>query len=107
MYGLVIALAANMGHSKARAWVKGRRDWESGLRSTIGGKPCIWMHVSSVGELEQGRPVAERIKQIYPELPLVISFFSPSGYEQRKDEPLADHTCYLPLDTPDNAEKFS
>ena len=66
----------------------------------------IWMHCASLGEFEQGRPVLEALKSAYPDYPVVLSFFSPSGYEIRKDYPLADIVTYLPLDTPGKAEEF-
>jgi 3-deoxy-D-manno-octulosonic-acid transferase len=64
------------------------------------------MHCASLGEFEQGRPVLEALKSAYPDYPVVLSFFSPSGYEIRKDYPLADVVTYLPLDTPGKAEEF-
>jgi 3-deoxy-D-manno-octulosonic-acid transferase len=69
-------------------------------------KGCIWFHFASLGEFEQGRPVLEALKSQYPAKPIVITFFSPSGYEIRKNTPLADAVYYLPLDTATNAYKF-
>ncbi len=66
----------------------------------------IWMHCASLGEFEQGRPLAEALKKKYPAYPLVISFFSASGYEQQKKNTIADAVLYLPLDTPRNADQF-
>ncbi len=66
----------------------------------------IWFHAASLGEYEQGLPVMEEIKNKYPNHKIVLSFFSPSGYEVRKNNPLADVTVYLPLDTKKNAQKF-
>jgi len=68
--------------------------------------PLVWMHCSSLGEFEQGRPVLEAIKQQYPSVKIVLTFFSPSGYEVRKNYPGADHVLYLPLDSKANARKF-
>lgn len=66
----------------------------------------IWFHAASLGEFEQGRPVIERIKQDQPDSKILLTFFSPSGYEIRKNYPLADVICYLPLDTKANAKRF-
>jgi 3-deoxy-D-manno-octulosonic-acid transferase len=64
------------------------------------------MHCASLGEFEQGRPVIEAIKKLKPDYRIILTFFSPSGYEIRKNYSLADHVCYLPPDTPVNARKF-
>lgn len=66
----------------------------------------IWVHAASLGEFEQGRPLIERIRKDYPKYKIVLTFFSPSGYEVRKDYKGADYVCYLPFDTPDNAMMF-
>lgn len=66
----------------------------------------IWVHCASLGEFEQGRPLIESIKKTYPEYKILLSFFSPSGYEIRKNYDLADCICYLPADTNKNAKKF-
>lgn len=71
-----------------------------------GTRPVFWFHCASLGEFEQGRSVIERLKQKYPDSRVVLTFFSPSGYEVRKDYPLADLVCYLPLDSMKNARKF-
>lgn len=103
-YGLAIRLAAPF-HKKARLWVEGRRDWERRLARALGDREgWIWMHCSSLGEFEQGRPLIEAIKERHPHQRILLSFFSPSGFELRKHYPLADHVCYLPLDTPRNAD---
>jgi 3-deoxy-D-manno-octulosonic-acid transferase len=67
---------------------------------------CLWMHCASVGEFEQGRPVLEAIKRERPDLPVLLTFFSPSGYEARKAEPLATHVDYLPPDGAANAKRL-
>lgn len=92
---------------KARAWVDGRKGLWARLearRDDLRG--CLWMHCASVGEFEQGRPVLEAIKRERPGLPVLLTFFSPSGYEARKDFPLATHVDYLPVDTAANACRF-
>jgi len=66
----------------------------------------IWMHVASLGEFEQGRPVLQQLKSTYPDHKILLSFFSPSGYEPRKNYEHADVVCYLPLDTQNNAKRF-
>jgi 3-deoxy-D-manno-octulosonic-acid transferase len=87
--------------NKAKLWIKGRSGQQvQQLRSSI------WFHFASLGEFEQGRPVLEAIKDQYPQHPIVITFFSPSGYEVRKNTPLADAVYYLPLDRAANAQKF-
>lgn len=75
----------------------------SGIR---GNGPVIWMHCSSLGEFEQGRPVLEGLRRESPGCRIVLSFFSPSGYEAKKDYKGADHIFYLPLDSPGNARQF-
>lgn len=70
------------------------------------GGPVVWMHCSSLGEFEQGRPVLEIISRQYPGTVIVLTFFSPSGYEVRKNYPGADYIFYLPLDSKSNAKKF-
>jgi 3-deoxy-D-manno-octulosonic-acid transferase len=92
---------------KASLWVKGRRKWASKLKENIGsGENTIWIHCASLGEFEQGRPVIERIKDKAPDIKIVLTFFSPSGYEIRKNYKLADYICYLPADLPGNASEF-
>lgn len=92
---------------KARQWVEGRKGlWRrlEAKREELQG--CLWMHCASVGEFEQGRPVLEAIKKERPDLPVLLTFFSPSGYEARKDLPLATHVEYLPPDSRGNAERL-
>jgi 3-deoxy-D-manno-octulosonic-acid transferase len=88
-------------NKKARLWVKGRKN-----QSFIRCEYSIWFHFASLGEFEQGRPVLERMRALYPENKIIITFFSPSGYRVRKDTPLADAVYYLPLDTQKNAANF-
>ena len=70
------------------------------------GSEYVWIHAASLGEFEQGRPLIEKIKREHPEIKVLLTFFSPSGYEVRKDYPLADIVSYLPLDTPENVVSF-
>ena len=98
---------ASLWHPKAKLWVNGRQHWEEELRKKVGKiESSIWFHFASLGEFEQGRPVLEALKKAEPETNIIISFFSPSGYEIRKNYPLAKAVCYLPLDSPRNAQKF-
>jgi len=98
---------ASLFDSKAGAWIKGRRGWEDKLSAgTEGMTRIIWFHCASLGEFEQGRPVMELIRERNPEFRIVLTFFSPSGYEIRKSWKGADYVCYLPADTPGNARKF-
>ncbi len=104
LYGFAVKLAATF-NPKAKLWVDGRRDWQSKMRDAISPNDrIIWVHCSSLGEFEQGRPVMEKIRENYPNHKLAVSFFSPSGYEVRKDYQGADYIFYLPLDTPKNAK---
>jgi 3-deoxy-D-manno-octulosonic-acid transferase len=94
-------------NSKASLWVKGRKNWVKNISGKINpGDRTIWMHCASLGEFEQGRPVIEAIKEAMPEYKIVLTFFSPSGYEVRKDYDKADCISYLPSDTPRSAAKF-
>ncbi|MFN7279880.1 MAG: 3-deoxy-D-manno-octulosonic acid transferase [bacterium] len=106
-YRLLI-LIASLWNRKARAWIEGRRGWRDKLATRLAkaGGDRLWMHCASVGEFEQGRPVLEAIRSARPDMTIVLTFFSPSGYELRKDYPGADIVAYMPLDTPGNAEDF-
>ena len=98
---------ASMRHKKARLMVQGQANTFQYLKEHLDGESqYIWMHVSSLGEFEQGRPLIEKIKAEHPEQCIVLTFFSPSGYEVRKDYDKADAVCYLPFDTPANAKRF-
>lgn len=92
---------------KAKKWLTGRRGlFEKIQQEVVPGKNLLWFHVSSLGEFEQARPVIERVKKYSPEYRILLTFFSPSGYELRKDYASADYVYYLPLDTPRNAARF-
>ncbi len=105
-FGVLIRVAALFKRS-ARLWVEGRRRWYRRLRADIGGRPdVVWFHAASLGEFEQGRPIIEKVREEYPDHPILLTFFSPSGYEVRKDFDKADFVHYLPLDTPENARRF-
>ncbi|MCX6333425.1 MAG: 3-deoxy-D-manno-octulosonic acid transferase [Bacteroidia bacterium] len=92
---------------KARLWINGQKRSIEILNQKINrSNRYIWIHCASLGEFEQGRPVIESIKKEKPWYKIVLTFFSPSGYEVRKNWPVADVICYLPADTPSNARKF-
>lgn len=105
-YGFFIHIAALFGNKKAKLWCDGRKDQWSKLKSPKPDDQWIWMHVSSLGEFEQGLPVLEALKRDYPRYKILLTFFSPSGYEVKKDFPLADMVAYMPLDTRKNARKI-
>lgn len=87
--------------------MNGRKDIFSRLRQAIPeNQPLIWIHCASLGEFEQGRPIMERLKMDYPGYKLLLTFFSPSGFEVRKDYGGADWVFYLPMDSARNAKKF-
>ncbi|MBW4359647.1 3-deoxy-D-manno-octulosonic acid transferase [Flavobacterium taihuense] len=92
---------------KMKLFVDGRKDVFTILKNKISPKDqTIWFHAASLGEYEQGLPVIEKIKVTYPTHKIIVTFFSPSGYEVRKNNTVADITVYLPLDTPKNAKLF-
>lgn len=94
-------------NTKASLWIKGRKTSFSYLEGKLQNEERrAWFHVSSLGEFEQGRPVMEAMKEQDPSLKIVLTFFSPSGYEIRKNYKGADYICYLPIDTPKNARRF-
>lgn len=94
-------------HPKIRLFVEGRKTVFETLQSKLQkNEPTIWFHAASLGEYEQGLPVIEKIKEKYPKHKIVLTFFSPSGYEVRKNNTVADVTVYLPLDTKANAKRF-
>jgi 3-deoxy-D-manno-octulosonic-acid transferase len=92
---------------KARSFLAGRKNiFEQLGNINPEGDPICWMHCASLGEFEQGRPILESFRREFPNYKIVVSFFSPSGYEVQKDTPLADHVCYLPLDSARNARQW-
>lgn len=94
-------------NKKMKLFVEGRNDVFISLKENIfPTDDIIWFHCASLGEFEQGVPIMEEIRKLKPNYKIVISFFSPSGYEIKKNTPLADVVVYLPLDTPLNARKF-
>lgn len=106
LYTFIIRVVS-VKNKKAAEWINGRKGLLKLIESSLKkDKSYIWFHFASLGEFEQGRPVLEGIKATQSTAALVITFFSPSGYEVRKDYPLADHVFYLPVDTQSNAKEF-
>lgn len=106
LYSLIISISS-IFNAKASLFVNGRRNIFEKIAKKVNPKlPHIWFHFASLGEFEQGRPVLELLKRQHPEKKLIITFFSPSGYEIRKNYELAEGVFYLPLDTVANARKI-
>ncbi|MDG2440950.1 MAG: glycosyltransferase N-terminal domain-containing protein, partial [Crocinitomicaceae bacterium] len=104
-YGLAIRLAS-LFNPKAKKWIRGRKGIFDTLPN-VKNKEVVWFHCASLGEFDQGLPLMNLIKTENPDTFLIITFFSPSGFEHyEKRDHLADFACYLPLDTPSNARKF-
>ena len=107
LYALLVRLVAALGHRKARAMVRGQRDTWRILREKIDPTArYVWFHAASLGEFEQGLPLIERIRREQPSRKILLTFFSPSGYEVRKDYKGADVVCYPPFDSPTAARRF-
>ncbi len=106
-YGIAIRIAS-LFHAKANLWVKGRRNLFADLQKKIGNdqKKIAWFHCASLGEFEQGRPLIEKFSKENPSYRILLTFFSPSGFEVRKNYSGAEIVCYLPLDTRGNAKRF-
>lgn len=104
LYHIILHIAS-VFHPKAKAWIKGRKNFWSQLPQ-IENQNVVWFHCASLGEYDQGKPVMEKWKETYPNDFLLITFFSPSGYEHIVNKSIGDYTCYLPLDTKKNAQKF-
>ena len=106
VYLLLIRISAPF-NEKARLWIAGRKNLYQHLENKIDPKSrYAWFHAASLGEFEQGRPVIERFRKEFPNFKIILTFFSPSGYEIRKNYEEVDIVCYLPIDSPQNAKKF-
>lgn len=104
-YGAAIRIAS-LFLPKAKKWIAGRKNWKGNLPK-INDRNVIWFHCASLGEFDQGLPLMNNIKAENPEVFLLVTFFSPSGFEHyQKRDHQADFVCYLPLDTPSNARNF-
>lgn len=99
---------ASLFNNKAKLFVKGRKGLISKIRADLqeNNNPVLWIHCASLGEFEQGRPIIEKFKNDFPAYKVLLTFFSPSGYEVRKNYTLADWVYYLPWDTKNNARHF-
>ena len=113
MYNIVIYLyltgvaIASLFSEKVKKMWRGERQTIKLLREKVDpDAKYVWFHAASLGEFEQGRPLMERLRQTHPEYKILLTFFSPSGYEVRKDYPLADVVCYLPMDKPSLVRRF-
>lgn len=93
-------------NNKIEIGQNGRAETWKILEGSLNERPKIWFHCASLGEYEQGLPVFQEIEKFYQDHQIVLSFFSPSGYEIRKNSPIADIVCYLPIDTKENAKRF-
>lgn len=114
LYNLTVAAVhtsfrvASLFHPKAKQFVTGRKDVISTIRQRFSGNndKVVWIHCASLGEFEQGRPIIEAVRSEFPKSKVVVTFFSPSGYEVRKNFPLAEFVTYLPMDSKANARAF-
>ncbi|MFV0237214.1 MAG: 3-deoxy-D-manno-octulosonic acid transferase [Flavobacteriales bacterium] len=98
---------ASLFNKKAQLFVKGRQGIFSKVQSQINPKDrLIWFHAASLGEFEQGKPIMEECRKDFPNYKILVTFFSPSGYELRKNDEIADYVYYLPLDTPYDMKKW-
>lgn len=105
-YALATRVAA-LFNPKAKLFVAGRKNWKQQLKSKVDSRAdYLWFHCASLGEFEQGRPVIEEVKKQFPNYKIALTFFSPSGYEIRKNYDGADLVTYLPLDTKSNVDYF-
>ncbi len=106
VYALLIRLAAPF-NEKARLWCEGRKGMIERMRQAIGDEEnIVWIHVSSLGDFEQGRPLVDYVHDHYPEYKILLTFFSPAGYEVRKNYPNADYVFYIPADTRRQVSRF-
>ena len=108
IYSQAIRMAAIFGNQKAKNWIEGRIQWQEKLGRAINNteRKKYWFHCASLGEFEQGRPLIEKIRSEFPDAFLVLTFFSPAGFEIRKNYPEVNYVCYLPIDTKSNATIF-
>lgn len=106
-FGFLSKVAA-LFNPKAKAFTQGRKNLFKTLAQSVRQNkgPFIWIHCASLGEFEQGRPIIEKLKTEFPQYKILLTFFSPSGYEVQKNYEKADLIFYLPLDSPSNAWRF-
>ncbi len=107
IYQSFIWLASKFNNNKATLFLSGRENVFALLeQKRLPGEHYVWFHAASLGEFEQGRPIMESLKNSHPEFKILLTFFSPSGYEVRKDYQGADIICYLPMDMSWNVKRF-
>jgi len=107
LYSFLVRVAAFFGHAKAKLLIEGQRQvWKQLETRVQQGERRVWIHCSSLGEFEQGRPLMEDIRTQFPQYKILVTFFSSSGYELRKNFDGADYVFYLPFDTRRNARCF-
>ncbi|MGN1374990.1 MAG: 3-deoxy-D-manno-octulosonic acid transferase [Prevotella sp.] len=106
LYALCVAILSLFNEKVRKMWKGEHKAFDILKEKVDGNARYIWFHAASLGEFEQGRPIIERLRTEFPELKILLTFFSPSGYEVRKNYEGADIICYLPLDTYWNARKF-
>ena len=113
IYNLIVRISwfslkiLTLFRSKIKLFVSGRRaSFEQLSRGISKEDKVVWMHVASLGEFEQGLPIIERLRAEYSSHKILVTFFSPSGYEVKKNDPAADLVVYLPMDTKKNASRF-
>ena len=106
VYAALIRLVSPF-YAKAKLWCSGRDGMFERMQSSIDNtKEIVWIHVASLGDFEQGRPLVDYIKENYPDYKILLTFFSPSGYEVRKNYQNADYVFYIPADTKRNVRRF-
>ena len=105
LYSAAISVAA-LFYNKAKLLQSGRRKIFDNLAQQCENKQIVWFHCASLGEYEQGKPLIQKFREQYPDLTFLVTFFSPSGYEVKKNDKDIDILAYLPADTPKNARKF-
>jgi 3-deoxy-D-manno-octulosonic-acid transferase len=112
VYNIIVILATlllsfvALFNKKIKLFLSGRKESFNKLSVLKNNKDIIWIHAASLGEFEQGRPIIEKLKEQHPGYKIVLTFFSPSGYEIRKNYEQADVVCYLPMDTRSNVQTF-
>ncbi len=106
LYAALIRMASPL-HAKAKLWWEGRKRMFEQMQSVIAkGDKIVWIHVASLGDFEQGRPLVDYVKAHYSDYKILLTFFSPSGYEVRKNYPNADYVFYIPADTKRDVSRF-
>ncbi|MBC7488430.1 MAG: 3-deoxy-D-manno-octulosonic acid transferase [Cytophagaceae bacterium] len=107
LYSTLLFVLALFGHKKAALWVNGRKNWQKRLQEKFKNvSSCVWFHCASLGEYELSVPLIETLKEKYPDKKILVTFFSPSGYEVKKNDNIAFHIDYLPIDSAYNARHF-